>query len=150
MTARDIYRDDCYGDYSSLVGTISNNTATTFTDNNTSPVAVGSDINRTAQFQINGNTILIADTTNYANTGLGVGALQGNTTGIDNNAIGTNALYSNTAGYFNNALGYMTLYGNTTGYDNNAIGTNALYRNTYGTITTPSVPTLSIQHHRYR
>jgi|GEM_PF-1542423 len=138
VTARDIYRSTTsYWPYNyELVGTISNNTATTYTDNNTSPSApIVSDINQTAQFQVNGSAVLIIDSVND-NLGLGSGVLQGNTIGSNNTAIGIQALQDNTTGLNNTGLGDLALDLDTTGGDNLAIGQSSLGSNITGNYDT--------------
>ena len=133
VTSRNIYRGTSMFGPFNLVGTIDDNTTTTFTDNNVFPGYTAPDTNMTAQLQINGSNVLIADAYS-GNTALGPNALGllaiGN--GWDDTAIGAAALQNNTGGYWNAAVGAMALYSNTTGAGNNAIGYEALSSNTTG------------------
>lgn len=68
----------------------------------------------------------------YYNTGVGLGALDGNTTGEYNTAVGSSALKSNTSGDYNTSIGASSLIMNNTGNNNTAIGQAALSLNTTG------------------
>ncbi len=131
VTARDIYRGTALAGPFNYVGQIADNTTTTYTDNNTSPTTAADDINLTSNFQVSGNTVLIADSANY-NTGLGIGVLQGNSIGTSNAALGYHALNVSTTGGGNAAFGYDSLVADTTGSGNTAIGGNSLQATTYG------------------
>src|SRR5438045_1219978 len=88
-----------------------------------------------------GNFALTILTTGYANTAMGVSALQSNTIegqnsaygfaalqrnlGEANTAIGANALQSNRETDFNTACGFAALQNNTTGFSNIALGATA-------------------------
>lgn len=150
VTARRIYRNAATGDavLKKLVTTISNNTATTYTDN----IADGSlgaaipRVNTTGAQIYNGSVrIGVADATStswgynamvgntgYANTAFGVSALLANTTGLRNSAFGLSSLQENTTGYENSAFATHSLNNNTTGIQNSAFGYAALQNNTTG------------------
>jgi hypothetical protein len=106
---------------------VGNFTATGFI--NTSGTAGG--------YQIDGNTILYASTTNQS---LAVGQAGGSwiystSTALFDTAVGYLALKTtptNATAQFNTAVGYQTLYSNTTGHDNTALGCQALIINTTG------------------
>jgi len=89
------------------------------------------------------------DTTGYANSGFGTGALAKNTVGynnsafgayslaynsrgLNNSAFGTSALSANTTGSRNTALGVSSMVANLTGINNVAVGYFSLYGNTTG------------------
>ncbi|MGH7142282.1 MAG: hypothetical protein ACREF5_02315 [Candidatus Saccharimonadales bacterium] len=119
VTARDIYRGTSSTGPFDLVGSIANNTATTYTDNNTSPGSAASDINQTTNFDINGSPVLIADSASQ-NTALGVDALQGSTSGdgTGNTALGYQSMYEAGGGQYDVAIGYE----NIDGYDTGGLG----------------------------
>ena len=140
VTARDIYRTDVNGLSSGpfyLLTTINDNTTTTYSDTtaDSSLGVAGSDINNSANLQVNGSNVLTVSNIS-ANTAVGINNLQVNTTGYYNTALGSTALQSNTTGYQNTALGYTALMSNTTGVQNTALGSNALEFNTTGYVNT--------------
>lgn len=131
-----------------LVTTISNNTATSYTDN----LADGSlgvslpRVNNTGgQLFVNSDRVGFANSgstsfglnsyllnTGYANTGFGFGVLTDNTDGYRNTGSGVFSLYKNTLGFNNSGFGVHTLNYNTTGYDNNAFGFSSALNNITG------------------
>ena len=135
VIARNIYRSISPAGPFDLVGSVSDNTTTTFTDSNTSPTTAALDYNTTANIQQNGSIILIADNTNY-NTALGIGSLTANATGQMNTAYGYDALQSNNNGFYNTASGYAALQANSSGSNNTAFGYQALSFNTTGSYNT--------------
>ena len=107
----------------------------------------------TGGYQIDGNLILQASSTNFStlvgqsagaalladgsyNTAVGYQALYTATSSDYNTAVGYKALYSNTTGISNTAVGHQALSTNTTGANNTANGVNALYKNTTGSSNT--------------
>ena len=74
---------------------------------------------------------LFENTTGWANTAVGAGALEVNSTGVWNTAVGSSALQDN-AGSYNTAIGFNALFFDTTGNNNTATGANALTGNTSG------------------
>jgi hypothetical protein len=146
VTARKIYRTTVGAvepQNAFLVGTVSDNTTTTFVDN----VADGSlgarapHIDTSAGKILNGTQVIGAvselSTTfginampsgqGYACTAIGGQALENNAGGYRNTAVGTNALDANTTGFNNTAMGVHALDENTTGQDNTAFGLGALF-----------------------
>ena len=155
VTAKKIYRSTTSGGPYNLVGSVANNTATTFTDSNTSPTTAAQNTNSTALLKVNGavalntgnsanrNTFVglqagASNTTGTGNTATGNYALQSNTTGNQNTANGNYALQSTTTGNQNTATGYYSLNSNTTGNQNTANGNYALQSSTTGNQNTAS------------
>lgn len=149
ITSRKIYRTKAGGSDYYYLGTIANNTTTTFTDNVADASLTGDgydDVRENTSFGkivIDGVTAAKLGATNtylgqnagasvtadIFNTGIGADALRSNTYGYHNTALGDAASYSNTIGYANIAIGKQALYYNTTGYGNIAIGNEALWYN---------------------
>ena len=149
VTSKNIYRNTTGTSVFNLVGSIGNNTTTTFTDSNTSPTTAAKNYNSTAFLKVNGavainisassnrNTFVglqtgLATTTGSQNTSIGYASLLVNTTGSNNTANGAYSLDGNTTGYDNTAVGGLALYGNTTGVANAALGAGAMRNNSTG------------------
>lgn len=159
VTSRKIYRSQAgtAGDYYYLynIGTIANNTATTFIDNTarntTSTDWTYNKVNTTAgstyfnnslmskvgeYFTAFGSGALGAATSKASTTAaFGSSALTNVTTGSSNMAFGHGAGVSITTGSDNNAFGYAAMQGNQTGNSNVAIGTNTLRNNISASVT---------------
>lgn len=143
VTGRRIYRTKSGSaepkDYY-LVATISNNTATTYTDNiadgslgspanwlGTASGTITNEAGRVAAGLAGQQSVAIGDGSNagYASTSIGYFAGADTTSGRRNTAVGTYALESVTTGYQNTSLGVHAGGGNLTGYSNTMIGYSA-------------------------
>ncbi|MGH7233843.1 MAG: beta strand repeat-containing protein, partial [Candidatus Saccharimonadales bacterium] len=149
VIGRDVYRTTSSENWLYYFVTyIPDNTTTTYVDNipdsQLGYIAPGT--NQSANFQVNGSTILISDPNSdsvglgqgaiasnqsYNNTGIGINALTGTESGYDNTAVGASALASGYSGYQNAALGVNALESNNND-QNAAVGVNALQDNWYG------------------
>ena len=136
VTSRNVYRGTISSGPFYLVGTVNNNTGTTFTDNNNSPSSTASRDNRTALLRIASANFLNYSGANTNNLWMGLQSGQSNTTGQNNHAFGTLALRNNTTGNGNNAFGNNVLQNNTTGLANSGFGSSALNGNTTGNYNT--------------
>jgi len=103
-------------------------------------------------YQIDGNTILTASSTNSSmalghnalnksytgtdNIAIGDSTLVGDTNGSENTAAGFQALVDNTSGTGNAVFGFGPMFYNTSGSDNTALGFIPLYQNTTGSYNT--------------
>lgn len=153
VTSRKIYRSQAGtdGDYYFLyyIGTISDNTTTTYTDNSgistTSNDWIYNKNNTTAGIIYRDGTVfgrlgdyvtafgksaLGALTRGSTSAAFGTGALQSLTTGDSNDAFGNGASSQITTGNFNVSMGYSALQGNQTGGTNTAFGAYAVRNNT--------------------
>ncbi len=126
VTARRIYRgtNNNNGPWQ-LVGTINDNTTTTFTDNNTSPTTSAKNYNATAAIKQNGNIVFLSDASGY-NLFAGTNAGASNTYGGQNTFLGKSAGVLNSSGYNNTVVGSTALASNVSGASNTAVGQQAL------------------------
>jgi len=83
-----------------------------------------------------GYLVLGANTTGFANLGVGAFALAGNTTASRNTAVGYAALYTNISGNLNVAVGGFSQYISTTGIANVSLGYGTLQTNVIGNFNT--------------
>jgi hypothetical protein len=126
-TARNIYRTLAGGVAWFLLATLSNNTATTYTDN-TADGSLGTndctllDNTTGAQIYVGTNPSGFLGNTNAS---LGIHSLQALTSGSKNSSFGAVALQAATTGSGNVAVGYATLQSLTTGLDNTVLGYGA-------------------------
>lgn len=132
VVARKIYRTWA-GDtvYYYLIGTINNNTDTTFIDNVTDSSGVDSALRPNTTAAIYVSTSLgrkrVAGYLGIQNVSWGFEALGSITTGHFNTAIGEGCLVNLTTGSQNHALGQDTMHELIDGNINDAIGQDALY-----------------------
>jgi hypothetical protein len=133
VTGKKIYRGTVATFTFQLVGTINDNTTTTFNDSNTSPTTLASTLNTAGGvINLNGSPVLLSDNLN-GNFGAGYQVLSSNASGINNTAVGYQALKALTGiAQGNTALGYQALTNSTVGLNNTALGASALSTNTSG------------------
>ena len=137
VSGRKIYRTTNAGSYlvTYQVGTVSNNTSTTFTDTLSDVDVLNQSLgyrkaNTTAGVFYFGNSKAF-QLSDY-NLSVGINALQNNKSGDSTVAIGAESLKNNLTGDNNVAIGYAPLTFNTIGNDNIAIGYAAVYDNKIG------------------
>lgn len=136
-----------------LVATLNDNTTTTYTDNTADATILTAAqvpaINTAAPYLYRGSAMLaglignsvslgqgaLNTRTGYANTAVGVNAMQVNVSGVRNVSIGTLSLPANTTGSRNTAIGVHALNGNVAGSDQTAVGYGALFSYTDATQT---------------
>ncbi|HET9174008.1 MAG TPA: right-handed parallel beta-helix repeat-containing protein, partial [Candidatus Saccharimonadales bacterium] len=151
VTARKIYRGTSSTGNWYLVGTVNDNTTTTFTDSNTSPGVEYVNLDSSTGIYINGNRQYSSDATGnmllgygalsnfaggYGNEALGNAALQSAVNDNENTAIGSLALQTDNGGDGNTATGYNALQANTTGSNNSSFGDQSLHSNQTGSQNT--------------